>query len=40
VHAVRVETDITIAIFLAVHYGVLSSLYWWPLVPRGQLLNA
>src|SRR5262249_6553016 len=32
---VRVCSDIPIAIFPKVHYGVLSSLYWWPLVPRG-----
>src|SRR5262245_61273724 len=37
---VRICPDIPIAIFPKLHYGVLSSLYWWPLVPKGQRLNA
>src|SRR5262249_27718192 len=39
-HVVRICPDIPTAIFPKVHYGVLSSLYWWPLVPRGHPLNA
>src|SRR5206468_10248889 len=35
-HMVRVCLDVTIAIFLEVYYGVLSSVHWLSLLSRGS----